>query len=118
MITGLSIAITAVIGSTIILELVNWLTHIMITKGNVKIYGWGSFNKFKREYNKHNWDYENITNEFYCFHFDRSRWERSTESTLHASIVIFDGKGMLLDTISMILVSIWLMRIDQKGDYL
>lgn len=66
---------------------IDWETHIEMTEKQGVDYGWGSFADFKREFDKYEWDSRG---------WKESGWDRENNSEFHASIVVFNGKGMLL----------------------
>ena len=64
-----------------------WLTHISQTKYYTNKYGYASFSTFKKEFNKEDWCKDkNNPNSFFV----------SFNTEIHASIIQFKGKGMLL----------------------
>lgn len=66
---------------------VDWLIHLSMTKDEKTDYGWGSFEDFKREFGKYNWN---------SGAYDESTWDRQNNCKFHANIVVFNGVGMLL----------------------
>lgn len=91
----LPILIFVPIGVTIIFGGISWSVHISMTRSSTKRYGygWASFKKFKREFDKIEWEYKSI-------------WKNSlfgnyltlSSSQFHASIIEFNTKGMIMRT--------------------
>jgi hypothetical protein len=67
-----------------------WLIHIIVTISNNTPYGWSNYNTFVKEFDKYNWD-----NEKWHAH---SLWDRKNACQLHAGLITFNGKGMILKT--------------------
>lgn len=85
--------------------LINWLTHMEMTKGDGKHYSWGygSFKNFKQEFEKYEWDDERW--------YGKSLWNREHKCEYHASIITFGGHGMVMKTpIDLILVRVYIRR--------
>lgn len=72
----------------------DWRYHQTATKDNVEIYGRGSFEDFKREFNKREWVMDDWKDSL--FTPDHS-YVKNTGSIIHAGIIAFDAKGMVLD---------------------
>ena len=64
-----------------------------MTKDSVDEYGWGNFKNFKKEFEKREWFYESLFPDS-LFGYDHYK------TKIHASIVKFDNKGMLLNPIA------------------
>lgn len=71
---------------------ISWQVHLEMTRTYVKSLARGSFKDFVQEYYSHKWT---ISPDY-----PYSRFDRDTDSEIHASIVRFDGKGMLLGRIA------------------
>lgn len=69
--------------------------------------GWGNYKKFKKEFNKYEWDLDNT--------FTDSLFNYSQGGYLHASIYRFDNKGMIMiDPISYLLSVIYINKYIRK----
>lgn len=71
-------------------SLVYYTTHIDMTKSRTKIYGYGTYSKFLREFNKYNWQQGD--------YFESSLFDGKNNCQIHASIIEFDGIGMIMRT--------------------
>ncbi len=104
---GILLAVLFVFGFLIFIAF--WFGRIKMTTEYTNKYGWGSFNKFKKEYNKCKWS---IDANYNCFYHAKSRFDYPSDSELHASIIKFNGKGMLLDPISMLRASSYMRKFE------
>ena len=92
------------------ISLIIYSTHIIICRDQDLPYGYGTFKDFIREFNKYNnWKIESYNNwkiESYkgSFFGKGDDWERYY---IHAGIIIFDGKTMILYPISYFKFKIW-----------
>lgn len=93
----------SVIGGMLFIGL--YIINISMAISDGSGYVWGSYRKFKEQYMKYNWEIEYSDK---CFFMDRSRFDYG--SKLHAGICVFGGKGMLLDPVSMVLSSIFMIK--------
>lgn len=64
------------------------IIHISQTKEFTDIYGYGNYLVFKKEFEKYKWSYDK--------NWKSSLFDYDTDSKLHAGIIKFNGKGMLL----------------------
>ncbi len=94
------IIISAILLFSITIFLVFYSTHISMNKNREYIYGYANFKTFLKEFNKKTWIRE-------------ARWPYSyftkeyDSNKIHASIIQFDNKGMILYPLSYIRFSIW-----------
>lgn len=100
--------ILVLISSFVILFIAAYLfagydTHIFMVKLYSIEWGYSNFDVFMNEYNKRTWE-RKIT--FPYSHFS----DVYTDTRIHASIIQFDGKGMILDFWSYIKFLFWLNR--------
>lgn len=70
--------------------IIDWWTHVMITKSDSRIYGYAKYKDFVREFKKHNWSIEGRK--------DKYLWDRVNDCTIHANIVKMNGIGMVMRT--------------------
>lgn len=68
---------------------VEWSTHREMTRNHADKLAYGNFQDFMREFGRHTWEPRTS-------HFPDSFFDRQTNSEIHASIVRFNGVGMLL----------------------
>ena len=99
-----------IVGVFIVVYGIFWVVHINMTKESTQKYGWGNYETFLREFKKCNWENRG---------WEESLFDYETNSQLHASIIKFKGKGMLLDPLSYLRVVIFVRRyiknhIDEK----
>lgn len=73
----------------------------MTTSHTPSQWGWGSFNAFLREYKKHEWEREA---EYPRSHFGVNYWQ----DRIHANIIMFDKKGMVLRPFSYLCFVVWI----------
>jgi len=74
----------------IVIGLVIWAsydTHIAMVKRHTNKYGKANYNIFVQEFNKCKWETES---------FKGSLFDKSTDSEIHASIIKFNGIGMIM----------------------
>lgn len=85
--------------------LIDWITHVALTKGNCSKYGWG-------------------TRELFWFYFMKNELSRKNESSnsffntrnnscFHEQVIKFNGIGMLLNPIDLCLVKLK-MKADKR----
>ena len=65
-------------------------------------WGYGNFEDFIREFNKRQWEKDGTYKKSFFGVGDRHGLDH-----IHASIIKFDGKGMILDPISYLFFKIW-----------
>jgi len=89
------------------LFLPRWLTHIEMTKEDVKEYGWATYKQFKENFNKYEWTPLRL--------YPDSCSNDKEECYFHASIIKMGGKGMLIrDPISLMLVKRYVKNVLYK----
>ena len=77
-----------------------WLVHRDMTRAHSHGWSWGTWRDFHREFQKYSWRREQPWQDsYFCF---------STNSRVHASIVRFGGRGMVLDPVSLWRVNRWI----------
>jgi hypothetical protein len=102
MTTLISIIIGLIFAGCSILT-IGWGVHISMVKGENIPQGWASFKKFKREFDKYNWQWDGFWN--------NSLFNYSQGGYLHASIFKFDHKGMkMTDPISFLLSCLYIRK--------
>lgn len=77
-----------------------WLAHVDMTMERTINYRYGTYKDFIREYKKYNWEMSKHSKNSYIEIKDTYR------TKIDASIIMFDGKGMILYPISYIRFSI------------
>lgn len=85
------LTICLIIFSIFILSLwyAGWSVHKEMTESNCNEWGYGSYKEFKSEYTKiDEWEQGRP--------YIKSHFHRDSDSEIHASIVRFNGKGMVL----------------------
>jgi hypothetical protein len=104
-----------VFGATVLLTiafLINWLAGQIQTIAETKTWGIGTYKKFKREFDKYKWNSEDG---FCNWHpFIVSMWCREHGCKLHAGIVEFGGKGMILMPVSLLLACVYVFKYQRK----
>ena len=102
----------------IILFIVSWTTHIEMNKQQGVPYDWCTFKRFIKEFNKYKdhpelkageWGRSSI---FLCEKFDNGYKDTVY---LHANIVQFDGKCMILYPYSYLRYCIWKRNFNKKA---
>jgi hypothetical protein len=86
----------------IVFSCVFWTTHIGMVKENVNEYGYANFKTFLNEFNKYDWVRQD--------HWEYSYFGTGDEYNkyyIHADIIKFNGKGMILYPHSYIQFKIW-----------
>ena len=79
-----------------------WESHLRQTKTYTTQYGWGSFDKFKEEFDKCNWEWK-PTWKYSLFDYD-------SDSEIHAGIIKFNGDGMLLNPIDYVRARLYVKK--------
>ena len=99
--TGAIITILTIALTGLMITFVTWRVHLAQTRELTERYGWGSYESFRREFEREGrqWTLEN-----------GSLFECHTASKFHASIVKFDGKGMLLPFLDWLRVILYMRR--------
>lgn len=89
MIIGLAVIILAVIYFIYSVTIgIEWCTHKDMVKTCTSAYGYGTYEDFKREFAKIDWKHNAM--------FTNSLFDHSNDSKCHASIIQFNGKGMII----------------------
>lgn len=65
-----------------------WSTHAEMTRTNSDGWGYGTRAQFWQQFHRHKWERGRD--------WPKSWFDYSTDSEIHASIIRFDGKGMVL----------------------
>lgn len=92
---------------SVIMLLVSWLTHIDMTKGDSSKQGWANYKTFKEYFNRYEWEDSDI--------FKGSYWNRKLDCKYHASIIKFEGVGMLINNpINYLLVNNYVRKYPPK----
>lgn len=90
---------------TFLFFLLGWTVHLSIMNGQSRDFGWGSFNDFKREYNKRVWQRDN---KYRRSHFGVG--DCYSSNYIHAGIIRFNNVGMKLDFKSHVLFTFWVVK--------
>lgn len=94
--------IGAILTGSIAIFLIGYLTHISMCKDQDLPYGYGTFKDFIREFNKYNnWIIKSYEGSFFS---EGDDWEKYC---IHADIIMFDGKIMILYPISYFKFKVW-----------
>ncbi|BDR74246.1 hypothetical protein K144316041_p20850 (plasmid) [Clostridium tetani] len=90
----------------IVVFLIDYLTHISLCKDQDLPYGYGTFKDFIREFNKYNnWTVKSYEGSFFSGQEKNiDEWPRYR---IHNSIIMFDGKIMILYPISYFKFKVW-----------
>lgn len=89
---------------------VNWNTHRFNTINKTNVWGYGNFKQFKKEFNKIEWRYDSLfPSSFFCAD------PRGTE--IHAGVIKFNNKGMVLTPLAYIPVHIFLYRMKKRTKF-
>ena len=104
---GLLILSTTIIIVSLIMFIILWTTHIAQVREFTDEWGRGSYKTFIREFKKYEWKRsEKFPTSFFCGTLDSSK--------IHADIIKFEGKGMVLDPWSYLRFCIFIQRNRQK----
>ncbi len=91
----------------LIMFIVFWTTHISQVREYTDKWGKGSYKTFIREFKKYEWERCDIhPKSFFCGSSDSSQ--------VHADIIQFEGKGMILDPWSYLRFCIFINRNSHK----
>jgi hypothetical protein len=100
--------LSGVIFSGLFILLITWGVHISMVKGEFCPYGWATYSKFKREFDKYNWEWDKC--------FENSLFDYPSGGYIHASIFKFDYKGMIMrDPFSYFLSALYIRRYIRKN---
>lgn len=90
----------------IIIQTFQWIIHIEMTTKNSYNWGWASYRKFKKEFEKHEFEKQSKGNYI----------DGKSKSQICSSIIKFNyGKGMVIsDPVSWTLVHIYLNKMFQE----
>jgi len=98
------IAACLIIYALISIPCVPWLGHISMTNGDTQRSGWGSYKKFKENWNKYEW--KRLKSHPKSFENEEAK------CYFHASIIKFEDKGMKIrDPISYWLVKRYVRKL-------
>ena len=96
----------------LMMELIGWSVHISMTRNNSEKHSWGNFDDFLKMVKKGKWEEREET-----IHYD-SLFAKDMEDynnwKLHADIIIFNGRGMILRFIPYIRYTIWKYNLAKK----
>lgn len=96
-----------ILGLLFILYMATWFSHYVMTKSNAKAWGFGTYKKFLSEFSKKEW--ERDVN--YSWSFFGKNWSGVRRlDYIHACIIKFDDKGMVLNPLSYLLVIAFLFK--------
>lgn len=100
----------------LMLMLIDWLSHMTMTKDNCKVYGWGNYEKFVKEFNKYNWNNKGWNSSIPLY--EPSFWDENNNSKLHANIIQFNKIGMLINNpIDLVRVKLFLRKYYKETVY-
>jgi hypothetical protein len=98
-VTGAIFVILTIASVGLMIPFITWRVHLSQTRDFTEHYGWGNYRAFRHEFECRDWDNENWRCSFF---------ESDTDSKVHAGIVKFDGKGMLLPFFDWLRVMLYL----------
>ncbi len=87
--------------------MIDWSVHISMNKNQKKPYNWCSFKTFKKEFDKHKDNPKLYIQQFSDFSIFVDGDGLGDDVYLHASIVMFNGKCMILYPWSWLRYCIW-----------
>lgn len=106
--SSISVVLGILLFTSVIL-LIHWFIHrsqtIEYSRESGSIWGYGGFEDFIREYSKCEWSRDRLWPES---HFGEG--DTHFQNYIHAGIICFDGKGMVLDPISYVLFLYWVYK--------
>ena len=80
-----------------------WQVHSEMVKSSTDTYGYADFNAFIREFHKyHNWDYDPKYRSYFGIGEEYKAYK------IHADIIMFEEKGMILDFASFYKMKKWM----------
>ena len=91
---------------------IGWSVHIDMTRKNTKTHGWGNFNDFLKMIEKGNW--EEREEAAFCDSLFAKNKDDYYNWKVHADILIFDGKGMILRFIPYLKYVMWKRNLERK----
>jgi hypothetical protein len=102
------------VATIVVLFISFWFAHIIMVNDNTKVNGWGNYKKFKEQFNKVDWKYEDAW-KWSLFSKGKWSWEDGY-SEIHASIFKFNGIGMKMwNPIDYLLATIYVHRYIRKN---
>jgi hypothetical protein len=92
----------------LIFSMIIWGVHISMIRNDGCAYGWATYSKFKREFNKYTWNFDYI--------FTDSLFNYPEGGYLHASIYRFNNKGMIMrDPVSYLLSALYIRNYIKRN---
>lgn len=87
----------------------SWFAHAFLTMDNEHVisWGWGTWKDFWREYTKRQWT---RSKEFRYSHFAEDNDSIVDEAYIHAGIIRFGNRGMILYPWSYVLFLLWMLK--------
>src|SRR5690606_27286010 len=83
--------------------MVNWFIHIHMTVSYSDQYGWSGYSRFKQKFSEYEWRCENG--------YRYSLFANGYTNEVHASIIKFDNKGMvMIDPVSFLLTQLYVRK--------
>jgi len=90
---------SAIGGSALILLSIDWSVHRKMTVDNCNTWDYGNFEAFKKQYSTIDWKRRD--------QWSDSVFDYQSDSEIHASIIKFKGKGMVLTPFSYLQYWFW-----------
>lgn len=91
-----------------------WLAHVMMVRDEGIDYGWASYDRFKKEFNKVDWRYEEDFKRSLFGHEERLTF--TNRDMYHAGVIKFNYKGMIMyDPISYFMSGLYVRSYIKKN---
>lgn len=101
----------------IIFWIADWLTHVEMVKINTGYYEKANYKYFKEKFNELDgkWDRKGWNSSLFYIPIKSNRfYDFDRKSEFHANIIMFDGKGMILNPIDLIRAKIYVKKYIKK----
>lgn len=101
----------------IIFWISDWLTHVEMVKTNTECYGKANYKIFLKKFNELDgkWDRKGWNSSLFYIPIKSNRfYDFDRKSEFHANIIMFDGKGMILNPIDFIRAKIYVKKYIKK----
>jgi competence protein ComGC len=96
------ILLSILILTILIFLIVHWIVHISMVKNEGCKYGWGTFKRFKKEFDKYEWNNHGYSSSLFNY---------CEGGYIHADIYKFNNKGMIMrDPFSYLLSKIYIRK--------
>ena len=108
MITKILIILILLIAVLLFIHIVQWATHVQITKEDSETYGYATYSKFVEEFEKVNWDYDSGFDGLYGEYGVTDMFQFDGE-------ICFKGNGMVISNpLSYLFVKIYVKEYIKK----